>query len=87
MLAQAQQVGIELGQLAQAVEALANTVQRGNANGRHRQGQHQHQGKAQAEFAGHAQVGQHTVLARAHADSPSVCEVIPKAKGGNVASR
>ncbi|MND74953.1 hypothetical protein D3C80_665610 [compost metagenome] len=70
VLAQAQQVGIELGQLAQAVEALANTVQRGNANGRHRQGQHQHQGKAQAKFAGHAQVGQHTVLARAHRRSP-----------------
>ncbi|MCY1426684.1 hypothetical protein D9M71_425090 [compost metagenome] len=70
MLAQTQQVGIELGQLTQAVEALANAVQRRDADSRHRQCQQQHQGKAQAKFAGHAQVGQHTVLARAHRRSP-----------------
>ncbi|MNG88112.1 hypothetical protein D3C79_469360 [compost metagenome] len=81
VLAQAQQVGIELGQLAQAVEALANTVQRGNANGRHRQGQHQHQGKAQAKFAGHAQVGQHTVLARAHRRFPFCVRGYPEGQG------
>lgn len=70
VLAQAQQVGIELRQLAQTVEALANAVQGSNADGRHCQGKYQHQGKAQAEFAGHAQVGQHTVLARAHRRLP-----------------
>ncbi|MNM60867.1 hypothetical protein D3C81_721600 [compost metagenome] len=70
VLAQPEQVSIELGQLAQAVKALADTVQRGDANGRHGQGQQQHQGKAQAEFAGHAQVGQNTVLGRAHRRFP-----------------
>ncbi|XRA83179.1 hypothetical protein RPN52_09500 [Pseudomonas putida] len=45
-------------------------MQRHDADGRDRQRQQQHQGKAQAKFAGHAQVGQHTVLARAHHRSP-----------------
>ncbi|MNH31027.1 hypothetical protein D3C79_913550 [compost metagenome] len=86
MLAQPEQVGIELGQLAQAVKALAHTVQRGDANGRHRQGQQQHQGKAQAQFAGHAQVGQNTVLGRAHRRFPFTLSGLPKAKRGNDAS-
>ena len=84
VLAQPQQVGIDLAQLTQAVEALANTVQRGDADGRHRDGQQQHQGKPQAQFTGHAQVGQNTVPARRHRRSPSPCKVLPRAKRGNV---
>lgn len=86
MLTQTQQVGIKLCQLAQTVEALAHAVQRGDADGRHRQGQYQHQGKAQAEFAGHAQVGQHTVLARAHRRFPFCVRGYPEGQGGNVAA-
>ncbi|MNM90478.1 hypothetical protein D3C81_1027410 [compost metagenome] len=70
VLAQLEQVGIELAQLAQATEMLADAVQRGNADGCHRQGQQQYQGKAQAQLAGHAQVGQKTLPARLHTPPP-----------------
>ncbi|MNG87806.1 hypothetical protein D3C79_466240 [compost metagenome] len=83
MLAQTMQVGIELAQLAKFVETLTHPLQRRNADGRHRQGQQQHQGKSQAQFAGHAQVGQNTVPTRAHRRSPFTLSGFPKTKSGN----
>ncbi|OMP14042.1 para-aminobenzoate synthase component I, partial [Corchorus olitorius] len=88
MQAQAEDILVERRGLLEAIEALAQAIQRSDPDRRDHRRQGQHQRESQPQLAGHAQVGKTAICARLHCSLPPRAALgklagYPRAQSGN----